>query len=104
MAHIEKHYGTFNKEDFVDAFRCAYDWPLFTYRGQDYVIDQKYHRKTGEREYFFADPLIHRGEGHRLSIGFETVDELLAAPVLDGKSFLDRYDTLLVADEYSCIY
>ena len=100
MGRLVKHYGTFEKEDFVTAIMQEYDEKLFTYNGRDYMIDQKFDTKLERREFFFINALgMRTGVGiKQLSARYPSLEELLNAPELDGKSFMERYDELLTCD------
>ncbi|WP_276683328.1 hypothetical protein [Slackia piriformis] len=100
MGRLVKHYGDFDKEDFVSAIMQECDEKLFTYNGQDYMIDQKFDKKRKRREFFFINALgMRTGVGiKQLSAHYPSLEELLNAPELDGKSFMDRYDELLTCD------
>lgn len=100
MGRLVKYYGDFDKEDFVSAIMQEYDEKLFTYNGQDYMIDQKFDKKRKRREFFFINALgMRTGVGiKQLSARYPSLEELLNAPELDGKSFMDRYDELLTCD------
>lgn len=100
MGRLVKHYGDFDKEDFVSAIMQEYDEKLFTYNGQDYMIDQKFDKKRKRCEFFFINALgMRTGVGiEQLSARYPSLEDLLNAPELDGKSFMDRYDELLTCD------
>ncbi len=100
MGRLVKHYGSFEKEDFVTAIMQEYDEKLFTYNGQDYMIDQKFDRKRKCREFFFVNALgMCTGiDVRQLSARYPSLEELLNAPELDGKSFMERYDELFTCD------
>lgn len=100
MAVLEKDYGTFEMGDFIQSVRDDYDNKLITYDGQDYMFDVVYSRKTGKAAWYLADAyefMTIRNPRH-LAGPFDSIDELLNAPVLDGESIIDRYDELLTAD------
>ncbi len=100
MGRLVKHYGSFEKEDFVTAIMQEYDEKLFTYNGQDYMIGQKFDRKRKCREFFFVNALgMCTGiDVRQLSARYPSLEELLNAPELDGKSFMERYDELFTCD------
>ena len=105
MTILKKHYGSFEMDDFIQSVRDDYDNKLITYDGQDYMFDLVYSRKTKEPAWYLTDALEFMTVKHpkHLAGPFGTIDELLNAPVLDGKSIIDRYDELLTADFVSVI-
>ena len=100
MTILKKHYGTFEMDDFIQSIRDDYDNKLVTYDGQDYMFDLTFSKKTGKQVWYLADALefMTVRKPKHLAGPFGSIDELLNAPALDGKSIIDRYDELLTAD------
>lgn len=99
---IEKQYGDFEIDDFLDAIRCEYDEKLITYNGKDYTFDFKLEERTGKRHWYPVDvPDPESGREPEWTAGpFGSLDELFAAPILDGKSIIGRYDELGTCDVF----
>lgn len=99
---IEKQYGDFEMDDFLDAIRCEYDEKLITYGGNDFTFDFRPEEGTGKRLWYLVDvPDPESGrEQERVAGPFGSLDELFAAPILDGKSIIERYDELGTCDVF----
>lgn len=100
-----KHYGSFDLDDFIDSIRCDWDNKLITYDSNDYMFDMERGRKGEPTLWYLVDALEFMTVRHprRMAGPFSSLDELLAAPILDGKSIVERYGELLTADLVSVV-
>ncbi len=103
---FKKHYGDFEMEDFFDAIDCEYDMKIITYKGRDYIAYRCTDRSTGEEDWWLCDAseyIAKAKKGKRpskLSDVYHSLDELVRAPILDGKSIVERYDEIGKCDWY----
>lgn len=93
---LEKRYGDFDKDDFIDCIKQEYDERLITFRGQDYAFNAIKDEDTGGWKWYMCDALELRTKKHprRLSGYYTSLDDLLNAPELDGRSVIERFDEL----------
>ena len=102
---LEKHYGNFKKEEFLQAIRDDYDNKLITFGDQDYMFDLVYNKIKESSQWYLMDALEFMTEKkpRPLAGPFKSIDELLNAPVLAGKSITERYGELKTCDFVSVV-
>ncbi len=93
MKKLVKEYGDFEYEDFIGTMRAEWDNNFITFKGVDYMPTVRRNKRTGESEWYFADALecCTAANPKPLTAAYKTLDELLAAPVFDGKTIAERY-------------
>lgn len=97
---LVKLYGDFEINDFINAIRDEYDNFLFTWKDQDYMVDREKNPEGGMWWMFvdaFEDLTIPNPRV--LSGKYSTLDELMNAREMDGRSFVERYDEIKTCDE-----
>ena len=100
MTVLAKHYGNFEMDDFLQSIRDDYDNKLITYSGKDYMFDLVYSKKSNKPSWYLADAIefMTVKSPKHFAGPLDSIDDLLGAPILDGKSIIDRYDEILTAD------
>lgn len=96
MKRLVKVYGDFEYDDFVGAMLSEYDNNLITFDGADLMPCLRVKRRSSEREWFFADALECCTVSHPkpLTEPYPSLEALLSAPVLEGKTIAERYDEI----------
>ena len=96
MKKLVREYGDFEYEDFIDTMRSEWDNNFVTFSGTDYMPTVRRNKRTGKPEWYFADALecCTVANPKPLTATYGTLDELLSAPVFDGKTIAERYDEM----------
>ena len=96
---IRKEY---ERDDFLECLAGGYDNYIFTYNGQDYMIGMRWNRKRKKEEWFLCDALegCTLNKPKPLTDLYPSLDAILVAPLLDGKTIADRCSELRICADF----
>ena len=102
MRKLVKVYGDFDYDDFIGTMLAEYDNNLITFNGMDLMPCLHVERRSGKREWYFADALECCTVRHPkpLTESFSSLEELLFAPILNGKTIAERYNEIGTCNEF----
>ena len=105
MKKVWKVCEPFKKRDFFAFIRDEYDNALISYNGRDYMFDLSVSKKDGRRSWYLMDALEFMTERKPKPLAgpFDSLDSLLKAPLLDGKSIDERYFEIGRSDTFRVI-
>ena len=93
------------EERLFQFIRDEYDNALISYNGKDYMFDLVISKKDGHRSWYLMDVLEFMTERkpRPLAGPFDSLDSLLMAPLLDGKSIDERYSEIETSDTFRVV-
>lgn len=105
MKKVLKECEPFKKRDFFAFIRDEYDNALISYNGKDYMFDLSVSKKDGRRSWYLMDAIEFMTERKPKPLAgpFDSLDSLLKAPLLDGKSIDERYSEIGTSDTFRVI-
>lgn len=105
MKNIWKECESFKKDDFYQFVRDEYDNVLISYGGRDYMFDIATSGKGGDCSWYLMDAIEFLSERRPKPLAgpFDSLDSLLAAPVLNGESIDERYCEIEKSDTFRLI-
>ena len=105
MKKVWKVCEPFKKRDFFAFIRDEYDNALISYNGKDNMFDLSVSKKDGRRSWYLMDALEFMTERKPKPLAgpFDSLDSLLKAPLLDGKSIDERYSEIGRSDTFRVI-
>lgn len=105
MKKVLKECEAFEKNDFYQFIRDEYDNALISWNGCDYMFDLVHSNKDGSSHWYLMDALEFMAERkpRPLAGPFDSLDSLLAAPLLDGKSIDERYYEIGKSDTFRLV-
>lgn len=105
MKKVWKVCEPFKKKDFFAFIRDEYDNALISYNGRDYMFDSEVSKKDGLRKWYLMDALelMTERKPKPLAGPFDSLESLLKAPLLDGKSIDQRYCEIGTSDTFRIV-
>ena len=105
MKKVLKECEPFKKEYFFQYIMDEYDNVLISYNGKDYMFDLSVSKKDGRWSWYLMDAIEFMTERKPKPLAgpFDSLDSLLKAPLLDGKSIDERYSEIGSSDTFRVI-
>lgn len=105
MKKVWKECKPFKKDDFYRFIEDEYDNALISYGGRDYMFDFTASRHSTNRSWYFMDALefLSERKPKPLAGPFDSLENLLKAPLLDGKSIDQRYNEIGTSDTFRIV-